>query len=223
MLNLLLSDELRWGKGLKLTVRFADGATPTSMDFMLVVSPRAEPQVEVYRHLRPGDSYRQQAEEAEARVQQCQTQLARERAERDTPRGLTGLLAMNQMDDKGIRSMRLTEKVALRPGEAFTMQEVASYRATGGERLAPVTRLAVELGLTNRGTRPWTPTHAQVVGPGGRWDAQVWPREALAPGSELRVLVEVELPGSIAPGPYLLKLWDESGTRTATLSGVTFP
>jgi uncharacterized protein (TIGR02268 family) len=223
MLNLLLSDELPQGKGLTLTVRFADGATPTSMDFTLVVSPRAEPQVEVYRHVRPADSYRQQAEEAEARAQQCQTQLARERAERDAPRGLTGLLAMNQMGDEGIRAMRLTEKVALRPGEAFTVQEVVSYRATGGEKVAPVTRLAVELGLTNLGTRPWTPTHAQLVGQGGRWDAQVWPKEPLAPGSGLRVLVEVELSGKAAPGPYLLKLWDESGTRTASISGMTFP
>jgi hypothetical protein len=37
------------------------------------------------------------------------------------------------------------------------------------------------------------------------------------------VLVEVEVPGLAPPGPYLLKLWDETGTRTMTLSGVTFP
>jgi uncharacterized protein (TIGR02268 family) len=223
MLNLLLSDELRPGKRLKLTVRFADGETPTSMDFTLVVSPVAGPQVEVYRHPRPGDSYRQQAEEAEARVQQCQTRLARERTERDAPRGLTGLLAIHQMGEAGIRAMPLTEKLALRPGEDFSVKGVVSYRATGGERDAPVTRLAVELVLTNLGTRPWTPMHAQLVGQGGRWEAQVWPGQPLAPGGELRVLVEVELSGRAAPGPYLLKLWDESGTRTATLSGVTFP
>jgi uncharacterized protein (TIGR02268 family) len=223
MLNLLLSDELGLGKRLPLTVRFADGETPTSMDFTLVVSPWAEPQVEVYRHPRPGDSYRQQAEEAEARVQQCQTQLARERAERDAPRGLTGLLAMNQMDDEGIHAMVLSEAVAVRPGEGFSVKRVVSYRATGGGKDAPETRLAVELVLTNLGTRPWTPAHAQLIGPGRPWAAQVWPSEPLVPGSALRVLVEVEVPGSAAPGSYLLKLWDESGTRAVSISGVTFP
>ncbi|PTL83768.1 DUF2381 family protein [Vitiosangium sp. GDMCC 1.1324] len=222
MLTLLLSDELPLGKGLRLTVRFADGGPPTSLDFTLVVSPRAEPQVEVYRSLRPCDSYRQQAEEAEERVQQCQTQLARERAEHGVPRGLTGLLASKQMNDKGIRAKRITKDVTLRPGEAFTVYEVVSYRATGGEKETPVTRLAVELRLWNRGTRPWSPTSAQLVGQGGQWDLQVWPPEPIAPNDSLNVLVEVERPGLAHPGPYILKLWDKSGTRTATLSGVTF-
>jgi uncharacterized protein (TIGR02268 family) len=222
MLTLLLSDELPPGKQLRLTVRFADGAPPTSLDFTLVVSPRAEPQVEVYRHPRPCDSYRQQAEEAEARVLQCQTLLARERAERDAPRGITGLLVLKQMNKEGIRSKRITEDVTLRPGGAFTLGEVVSYRATGGEMGAPVTRLAVEFELWNRSTRPWIPANAQLVGPGGRWDLQVWTQEPLAPNGPLRVLVEAELPGLAHPGPYILKLWDERGTRTATLSGVTF-
>ncbi|MFL5352609.1 DUF2381 family protein [Archangium sp.] len=223
MLALLLSDELPPGTRLRLTVRFADGAPPTSLDFTLVVSPRAEPQVEVYRQPRPGDSYRQQAEEAEARTRQCQTVLARERAERDAPRGLTGLLALKQMNKQGIRAQRIYKDITLRPGEAFHVVDAVSYRATGGEKEAGVTRLAVELQLWNQGTRPWTPVNAQLVGPAGRWDVQVWPPEPLAPGETRRLLVEVEQPGLAPAGPYLLKLWDERGTRTATLSGVTFP
>ncbi|MCY1074637.1 DUF2381 family protein [Archangium lansingense] len=223
MLMLLPSDELKPGKRLRLTVRFADGATPKSLDFTLVVSARAEPQVEVYRELRPCDSYRQQAEEAEARARQYQTQLARERAERDAPRGVIGLLALNQMNEKGIRSKRITKDVTLRPGEAFTVKEAVSYLATSGEKDDSVTRLAVELKLLNRGTQPWTPTHAQLVGEGGRWDLEVWPPQPIAPGERGRVLTEVERPGNAAPGRYLLKLWDASTTRTVTLSGVTFP
>jgi uncharacterized protein (TIGR02268 family) len=222
MLTLLLSGELPPGTRLRLTVRFADGAPPASLDFTLVVSPQAEPQVEVYRQLRPGDSYRQQTEEAEARARQCQTVLARERTERDAPRGLTGLLALKQMNEAGIRSKVIYEDVTLRPGEAFKVVDAVSYRATGGDKEAPVTRLAVELRLLNRGTRPWTPANAQLVGQGGRWDVQVWPPEPLAPGEARRVLVEVERPGLAPAGPYILKLWDERGTRTATLSGVTF-
>lgn len=224
MLTLLLSDELPPGMRLRLTVRFADGAPPSSLDFTLRVSPQAEPQVEVYRQPRPGDSYRQQTEEAEARARQCQTVLARERAERDAPRGLTGLLALKQMNEEGIRAKPIYEDITLRPGEAFRVVDAVSYRATGGEKEeAKVTRLAVDLQLWNQGTRPWTPVNAQLVGPGERWDVQVWPPEPLAPGETRRVLVEVERPGLAPAGPYLLKLWDERGTRTATLSGVTFP
>ncbi|HYO71225.1 MAG TPA: DUF2381 family protein [Archangium sp.] len=223
MLNLLPSDELKMGQRLRLTVRFADGATPTSADFTLVVSPRAEAQVEVYREPRPCGSYRQQAEEVEAKHQQCQTQLARERAQRDAPRGVIGLLVLRQMGEEGILSKVITKEVALRPGEAFRVEHAVSYRATGGEKAAEVTRLAVELTLWNEGAGPWTPTHAQLVGEGVRWDLEVWSPGPLGPGGKARVLVEVEQPGRAAPGPYVLKLWDAGTTRTVTLSGVTFP
>ncbi|HEX5747488.1 MAG TPA: DUF2381 family protein [Archangium sp.] len=223
MLNLLPSDELKTGQRLRLTVRFADGATPTSADFTLVVSPRAEAQVEVYRELRPCDSYRQQAEETEAKHQQCQTQLARERAEREAPRGIIGLLVLRQMGEEGIRSKVITEEVTPRPGEAFHVEHAVSYRATGGEKESEVTRLAVELRLWNEGSKPWTPTHAQLVGEGARWDLAVWVPGPLGPGKEDRVLVEGERPGRAASGPYVLELWDAGMTRTVTLSGVTFP
>ncbi|MFL5356059.1 DUF2381 family protein [Archangium sp.] len=223
MLNLLPSGELPPGRRLTLTVRFADGAPPTSVDFTLVVSPQAETQVEVYRRPRPGDSYRQQAEQAEARLQQCEAERTRERTECGAPRGLIGLLAPKRMDEMGIRASRIIQDVILRRGEAFSPRDAVSYRATGGDKDAPVMRLAVALTLWNLGPRLWAPTHAQLVGQGGRWDAQVLFLEPTALDDSPRVLVEVELPGSDAPGPYLLKLWDESGTRTAMLSGVTFP
>jgi uncharacterized protein (TIGR02268 family) len=223
LLTLLPSGELLPGNRLKLTVRFADGASPTSRDFTLVVYPRAEPQVEVYRRPRPGDSYRQEAEQAEARFQQCLADLKRERAEYGPPRGLTGLLALKQMDKRGVHARNITKDITLRPGESFTVITAVSYRAEGGEKETPVVRLAVELELWNKGALPWTPSHAQLVGQGGRWDVQVWPPATIASGGSLRLLVEVELPGSVSSGPYLLVLWDESGPRAASLSGVTFP
>lgn len=223
LLTLLPSDELEPGKRLRLTVRFSDGATPRSADFTLVVSARAESQVEVYRTLRPCDSYRQQAEDAEVRAWQCQTLLERERAEREAPRGLTGLLALDQMNDAGVLSKRISMDIKLRSGESFAVDRAVSYRAPGGEQGAEVTRLAVDLRLWNRGSQSWAPTHAQLVGEGVRWDLEVWLPRPMAPGKLGRVVMEVERPGPVAPGPYLLKLWDESGSRAATLSGVTFP
>ncbi|HYO66303.1 MAG TPA: DUF2381 family protein [Archangium sp.] len=222
MLNLLPSDELKPGRRLRLTVRFADGATPTSVDFTLVVSPRAESQVEVYREPRPCGSYRQQAEEAEARARHYQTLLARERAERGPPRGLLGLLASRQMGEEGVRAKTITKEVTPRPGEDFRVEKAVSYRATSRDRDAEVTRLAVELGLRNLGSQPWTPTHALLVGEGVRWEMEVWAPQPLSPGETGRVLMEVERPGRAASGPYLLKLWQEGTTRTVTLPGVTF-
>jgi uncharacterized protein (TIGR02268 family) len=221
LLTLLPSGELPLGRRLELTVRFTDGAPPTSVDFVLVVSPRAEPQVEVYRLPRPGDSYRREAEEAQTRLQQCQTELRQDRARRDAPRGLMGLLASEQMGREGIPSMGITKDVTLRAGEAFRVEQAVSYRATGGVDGARVVRLAVELVLRNKGTQPWTPAHAELVGQGWRWAADMWAPEPIAPGEVRRVLVELTV--GEAHGPYLLQLWDESGTRTVTLSGVTFP
>ncbi|WP_257462721.1 DUF2381 family protein [Archangium lipolyticum] len=223
LLTLLPSGELPPGNRLKLTVRFADGASPTSKDFMLVVAPRAEPQVEVYRRPRPGDSFRQEAEQAEARFQLCQADLTRERLEHGLPRGLSGLLALKQMDKDGVRAREISKDLTLRPGEAFEVMRAVGYRAKGGEIETPVVRLAVDLELWNRGPLSWTPTHAQLVGRDGRWEVQVWPPGTIASGGSLRLLVEVELPGRVPPGPYLLVLWDENGHRTASLSGVTFP
>ena len=223
MLNLLPSDELKPGRRLRLTVRFADEATPTSLDFTLVVSPQAEPQVEVYREPRPCDSYRQQAEESDARARHYQTLLARERAEWGGPRGLIGLIVSKLMGKEGIRSKRINKDVGLRPGEAFTVHDAVSYRATGGEQSAEVTRLAVELLLQNQGSTPWTPTHALLVGEGVRWEMEVWPSQPLSPGETAQVLMEVERPGRAGSGPYLLKLWQEGTTRVVTFSGVTFP
>ena len=104
LLTVLPSGDLPPGKRLKLTIRFADGALPTSVDLALVVSARAESQVEVYRRPRPGDSLQREAEQAKAGFQQCLTELERERVERGVPRGLTGMLALNQLNVNGIRA-----------------------------------------------------------------------------------------------------------------------
>ncbi|MFY0525780.1 DUF2381 family protein [Archangium gephyra] len=132
-------------------------------------------------------------------------------------------LSLNQMGEDGIPSKLITKDIALRPGESFTVERAMSYRATGGEKEVTVTRLAVDMNLRNQGGHPWTPTHAQLVGEGVRWDLEVWSPRPLAPGELSRVLVEVDRPGRAASGPYVLKLWDQSTNRTATLSGVTLP
>ena len=222
MLNLLAWGELPPGQRLTLTVRFADGQAPESLGFTLVVHPQAEHQVEVFRRPRPEGSYQREAEEAEARWQRCQSELARERAEHDAPRGLLRLLALGQMNAEGVPARYINEDVSLRRGETFRVRRVISYRATGGEEGAKVVQLAVALELKNEGLEPWTAAGAELVGPGGRWKMELWAPEPVSPGTWGPVRMQVELPENEARGPYRIQLWDESGARTLTLSGVTF-
>lgn len=224
LLTLLPLGELSMGTRLRLTVRFADGEVPASVDFLLVVHPEADRQVEVFRLARSGDSYKQESEVAQVELQQCKVQLARERVEYSRPPGLTGLLVLNQMDERGVRARRITEDLSLGRGEVFRAQAATSYSATSGAAGAEVVRLAVELDLANSGSRPWRAANAELVGPGGRWTMGLWSPQPIATGASERIVVEVELPlAEVRSGRHVLKLWDEDGVRTVTLSGVTFP
>jgi uncharacterized protein (TIGR02268 family) len=224
LLTLLPLGELSMGTRLRLTVRFTDGAVPVSADFLLVVHPQAEHQVEVFRLPRSSESYKQESEAAQVELQQCQVRLARERVEFGRPSGLTGLLALEQMDWQGVRGKRIEEDMLLGRGEAFVALKVTSYSSTRGEEEAKVVRLAVDLTLANNGLKPWRAANAELVGPGGRWTMALWSPHPIAPGASGRIVVEVELPLADVPsGRHVLKLWDEDGVRTATLWGVTFP
>jgi uncharacterized protein (TIGR02268 family) len=223
LLTLMPSGGLPLGKRLNLTVRFADEELPLSMDFTLAVSTQAEPQVEIYRHTRSGDFLQREAGETRARLQQCQTDLERERLKRDKPPGLLGLIALNQLGAEGVLSKSITKEIELHRGEAFKIKQAITHRAPSGEVGDPVVRLAVDLMVLNTGTQPWIPVGAQLVGPSGPWEAELWPPEPILPGQNRRILVEVELAGAEIPNPCLLKFWDAEGSRTLTLSGVTFP
>ena len=224
MLTLLPLRELSMGTRLRLTVRFADGAVPASVDFLLVVHPQAERQIEVFRLPRSGESYKQESEAAQAESQQCKMQLVRERAECGRPSGLTGLIVLRQMDWHGTRARFIEEGLPLGRGEPFRTQYVTSYSATSGNKGEEVVRLAVDLRLANNGLQPWRAANAELVGPGGRWTMAVWSPHPIVPGAWGRIVVEVELPlAELRSGSHVLKLWDEDGVRTATVLGVTFP
>ncbi|ATB28092.1 DUF2381 family protein [Melittangium boletus] len=223
LLTLMPSSNLPLGKRMKLAIRFADGAEPISMDFSLLVSPQAESQWEVYRQPRPAVAYQREAEEARARLQRCQVELNQERTARDKPPGLMGLLAAKQLTRKGVFGKLITFDVVTRQGDAFLVQQATSYRAPNGNSRNPRMRLAVDLKLKNEGTETWAPSNARLVTPNGEWTAEVWPPEPIPPGGLGRILVEVELPGSVPPGPCMLKLWDKAETQVTTLSGIIFP
>ena len=219
-ISLLPSENVVPGERLKLTARFADGASPASVSFMLVVHPaRATRQVEVFRQKRTLASYQQAEKEKSLQLQQCHEENVRLRLESGEPRGLTGLLAMKRMDKNGVAAKEITTGVTQHPMSALDLLRVNSYRASG--------LVAVELSLAApAGALPWTAAGAELVGP-GRSALRVllpWQHEPIGPGvSASRVVIEAEATEQETRGRFTLKLWNEDGTRNVIVSGVTFP
>jgi len=109
--------------------------------------------------------------------------------------------------------------VTLQPASALGLPRVISYRARG---LA-----AVELLLdAPAGALPWTAAGAELVGPGCRALRVLppWQKEPIQSGTtERRVVLEAEATEQEIRGSFRLKMWNEDGTRSASVSGVTFP
>jgi uncharacterized protein (TIGR02268 family) len=208
------------GERLRLTVRFKDGAAPASAAFWLVVSPgQVEPFVEVYREKRTLESYQQQVQEKDSQLRQCQEDNARLLAEKESPGGLTGLLATGLMGEKGVTPKDLSESVVEHPGNAVRVLRVWNYLSTN--------RVAVELKLepTPR-MEPWRAVRAELVGPGRRAlrVKPPWQREPLREEVEdRRVVIEAEATEEETRGNFTLKVRGADGTRSIILSGVRFP
>jgi uncharacterized protein (TIGR02268 family) len=221
LVTLLPSGELPLGKELRLTVRFADGALPSSASFRLVVgATRAESQVNVYRQPRSEESYQEETRQEHERAERCEVELARVEAEQRHPGGLVGLLEDGLVvENQGVEARDIWPLTQQRPDEVLRVKRAHSYRARG--------RWAVALEVENNGAQPWT-----VDGEGARLVSttgarlrvlRVWPLEPMAPRGRSRVTVEVEAEVEETGGTYLLQLGEAVGPRTITLRGVTFP
>ena len=219
-LRLLPADALKSGERLRLMVRFKDGAAPAGAAFTLVVHPaRAERLLEVYRAPRTAASYQREAKEAKAEAQRCQEELARERAERGGPGGLTGLIAAGQMDNMGVSARMVTESVTKSSGNALVTLEVHSYRAAG--------RVVVALVMENpRGAPPWSAVGAMLTDRAGMElkVLPVWQRAFVETDRKRqRIVVEALATREEAQGSFTLKLWETDNGRTVSLSGISFP
>ena len=137
--------------------------------------------------------------------------------------GLMRMLIQGQLSPEGIASKFITAHLNIGPTETFRVRNAVSYRAAHGTASLPRMRLAVDILLTNHGPMPWAPTQARLVTPTGEWTAEMWSLQPIPPAGTERVLIEVDIPGNAAPGPSTLKLWNQDGSRTATISGVNFP
>lgn len=224
---LLPSRELLVGQRLRMTVRFMEGVAPARVEFILVVVPpaRAERQVEVSRPRAP--ELCQEAREAHEKVRQCQTELARLRAEPKGSSGLTGLLTLELMDGQGVLALGL--RLVWLEGQALAVDTATSYRATRprkkGEETPRTRRVAMELWVRSGDALPWTAAGAELVSENGaRHTLSVWQEAPILAGAEMqRVVLEAELPEAEAQGSFSVELWEEGRTRSVTFGGVSFP
>jgi uncharacterized protein (TIGR02268 family) len=220
MLRLVPSAHVMPGDRFRLTVRFRDGSAPASAAFWLVVyAGKVEPWVEVYREKRSVESYQQEVQEKDTQLHQCQEDNERLLAEKESPGGLTGLLATGLMDERGIPPKKLLASVGKHPGNFVKVYEVLSYRST--RRVAVVLWLLPSLEM-----QPWRAVRAKLVGPGRR-TLRVhppWQREPLGyDAKDKRVVIEADATEAETRGSFTLKVWNEDGTRSIVLTGVTFP
>ncbi len=225
--NLLVvpSENVAAGKRFELEVCFADGAAPACATFVLLVHPGlGMQQVQVLRQPRALGYYQQLAEAAQAQVQQCRAEVRQLRAERGTPDGLGGAIVSGLVTlGRGIEGKDLTDTATEKEGNALVKFRVYSYRAQE--------RVAVEVNLSNPGTKPWTAAGAVLRGPKGEVfkPLPLWQPAPIPPaapgdvGERGRVVVEVLATEKEARGTYTLTVWDAERQRTVTLGNVTFP
>jgi uncharacterized protein (TIGR02268 family) len=214
---LVPAGELRPGQTLTLTVPFADGAAPVSVDIPLVVHPVAERQVEVFRQRRTVESLMAEVKEKDAAVQRCQQELAQLRAEHNGPGGLLGALTSALMKEEGIPARSISREVMRRPDNALGVGKATTYRARA--------RIAVDMVLANPASgAPWTAGGARLAGREGELRVlAVWQPQPIAPGSQGRLVLEAEAAEEQARGPLTLTLWDADGQRTVVITNVMFP
>jgi uncharacterized protein (TIGR02268 family) len=220
MLRLVPSERVMPGDRFRLTVHFKDGAAPASAAFWLVVyAGKVEPWVEVYREKRTLESYQQEVQEKDTQLHQCQADNKRLLAEKESPGGLTGLLATGLMDEKGIPPKDLSQSIGKHPGNFVNVVQARSYRSTR--------TVAVVLLLdATEGMQPWRAARAELVGPGRRPLRVYSPWQAVPLRYEVedrRVVIEADATEAESRGSFTLKLWDAEGTRSVIVTGVTFP
>jgi len=226
--TLMATQALPDGERVPVTVSFQEG-TPASASFELVVHPsEVEHEVLVTRRERTVASYSEGEQRALEEARQCRWENARLQVECTAQVGLTTLLSLEIMGEKGVPSKSIENEVSARPGNTLAAFKARSYRSDTGrvEGGSKRVRLAVEQEVHNAGHMPWTLAGAVLVGPRGEeWKAlAVWPREPIPPGRKRRVVVEVEATEAEARGTFTLKLWSQEDSGTVELfDGVTFP
>lgn len=220
-LKLVPSERVPLGRPLRLMVRFADNGAPSSASLVLEAHVEvATSLVEVHRRQRTAESYMQELRAKEEEARRLREEVARLRADATAPGGLRGLWASGALGDGGVAVKTITETVPASPTNPLAVGSVRVYRSAG--------RVALAVELTNpEGAATWTAEGATLTRDGSTGASlkvlPVWQATPIAPGGQQFVVVEAEATTAESSGTFTLKLWGEGGSRTVTVSGVTFP
>ncbi|QRN96687.1 DUF2381 family protein [Archangium violaceum] len=205
------------GERLRLTVRFANGAAPDVIPFVLVAhQARATRQVEVYRDTRTRESYQQEVAQERARSRQLLEELERLRAERQVLKGLRGAIVNGTISMTGVQARMFRPEVDGRSVDGLSLVKGAGYRSD--------TSVALEVWVANSGPEPWMAVEASLMNARGEKvkGLRFWQGEAIAGNGKQQIVVEVENADDAPSGNYSLWL-KEAGPRQLTIPGVTIP
>jgi uncharacterized protein (TIGR02268 family) len=205
------------GERLRLTVRFADGASSDVVAFVLVAhQARATRQVEVFRDRRTRESYLQELAQERARSRQFQEELERIRAERQGPKGLRGAIVSGTISMTGVQARMFRPGVDGQSVDGLSLVKGAGYRSD--------TSVALEVWVANSGPEPWMAAEVALMNAKGEKvkGPRFWQGEPIAENGKQQIVVEVENADDVPSGNY--SLWmKEAGPRQITIPGVTIP
>ncbi|WP_368738310.1 DUF2381 family protein [Corallococcus exiguus] len=167
------------GDRFKMTVRFRNGAAPSTAVFLLKVHPaKAEATIEVYRNQRTIETYQQEIRDARAEVLRCKGELARMASDHEMPGGLTGLLIHDGLDPSGVAGQVLTRDIAKTPASGLKATTFKSYRSSK--------LVAVDVWIeVKSGALPWRAEGATLKDRSGQElkVLHVWQATSILPGA----------------------------------------
>nr|WP_281404521.1 DUF2381 family protein [Pyxidicoccus fallax] len=216
-LALVPSATFREEERLRLEVRFHGGAVPERAAVMLVVdADRVERQVEVYRHPRTAESYRQEVAELKVVLSRLQREVEELRATRASD-GIGAVVASLRGTD-GFADTNVSYQD---PGSGFQLQPK-------GLRIIHMaqswTGLKLKLVLRQPG-EDWTAAEAELLDEQGL-SVKVRPPVQQMPvrfDQQADVVVPLDDPNALRKGRYTLKLSDAGGRRPVVIQGIEVP
>lgn len=209
------SHDMMAGERLRLTAHLGAGKAQEEVTLTLVA--RDGPvthQVDVFRDPRSVASLREELHEERARVLALREALAR--LERSASRlGPVQRLLVDQiMDSAGVRSTGAAGNPLVHQENQLSVVNSVLFRSS--------TRVAVDMWLLNAGEQPWTPVGVSLGRTGQVPRTPLWVGATIAPRTQGRILVELEVLEQGDLGAMTLSLW-EAGPRIIHIPDVTFP
>ena len=210
--------ELGPGRGVELTIPFADGAAPARVVLSLVTHPsELDAQVLVSRLPRTAEAIQAELDEVRATCAAKDAELEAHRA-RSAASGPVGMLFEGLLDRGGLVTGRVELGSGQGRGSGFAFDDGWTHRTSSWATLA--------LRVHNTGAEPWTPVEARLsmVASGERVNvlAVRMKEPRIEPGGTALVVVETGAPTWPEGAALRLELLDGDGTRRLLIPRFAF-